>query len=166
LFQSTSLKATSEAVFLINATFFEVIAANPSIKKIEGLQITPTYQTITTKHLQAAKASGGDPMDLDPKNGNIVGKYETYYCQKLANMWQVYLVATSWQNPADDAAVDAFHKKLFTAIETKAKKQGLYYAFKYLNDSPTFVKVFDEYGGGKSLPKLRAIAKAYGRFYP
>lgn len=76
----------------------------------------------------------------------------------------VYLVATSWQNPSDDAAVKVFHQKLFEAIESKAKKQGRYYAFKYLNDSPTSVRVFEEYGGGKSLPKLQSIAKAYGMF--
>jgi len=61
---------------MINATFFEVIAANPSIKSIEGLQVTPTYQTITVNHLKVAKASGGDPMDLDPKNGNIIGEFK------------------------------------------------------------------------------------------
>lgn len=45
----------------------------PELKKVAGLQLGSTQQTITKAWLQAARASGGDAIDLDPANGNLVG---------------------------------------------------------------------------------------------
>ena len=77
VFRGTSLKATPEAVYLTNTTFFEVVDSMPELKSAEGLLITPTHQTITTAQLSAARAAGGDPMDLDPKDGNFISMYGT-----------------------------------------------------------------------------------------
>lgn len=46
----------------------------PALKKVPGLLVASTQQTITKAWLTAARASGGDAIDLDPANGNFVGK--------------------------------------------------------------------------------------------
>ena len=74
LFSATSLKATPEAVYLTNQTFFETMASMPELKNIPGLSLVSTQQTITKAWLEAARASGGDAIDLDPANGNFIGK--------------------------------------------------------------------------------------------
>ena len=45
----------------------------PALKNVSGLSIGSTQQTITKAWLTAARASGGDAIDLDPNNGNFVG---------------------------------------------------------------------------------------------
>lgn len=69
---------------------------------------------------------------------------------------------STWKDQADDAIINEFNDKFFNAINEQAKASGLQYDFTYLNDSPEKVRPFDAYGGGASLPKLKAIAKKYG----
>ncbi|KAI9739477.1 MAG: hypothetical protein M1818_005165 [Claussenomyces sp. TS43310] len=145
MFRTTALKAAPESVFLTNKTFFDTVASMPALKNVRGIKLSATHQTITKSWLTAAQAAGGDPMDLDPKNGNFIS----------------YLMASAWEDQVDDAIIHEFNDKCFEAIEAQAKSKGLYYGFEYLNDSPESERVFDLYGGGESLSKMRAIAKAY-----
>lgn len=46
----------------------------PALKQVPGLLLGSTQQTITKAWLTAARASGGDAIDLDPANGNFVSK--------------------------------------------------------------------------------------------
>ena len=73
LFVATSLKATTHAVYLTNEIFNATYASMPALKKVSGLLIASTQQTITEAWLRAAQASGGDAIDLDPANGNFIG---------------------------------------------------------------------------------------------
>ena len=73
LFASTSLKATADAVYLTNKTFTDTTASMPELKNVLGLAVASTQQTITKAWLQAARASGGDAIDLDPKDGSLIG---------------------------------------------------------------------------------------------
>lgn len=76
LFAATSLASSAEAVYLINQTFFDVIAANPHIKNTTDLSVTNTYQLFTPGMIRAAKASGGDPIGLyDPLGNGVLGKH-------------------------------------------------------------------------------------------
>lgn len=59
---------------MTNQTFFETVASMPALKQVPGLLVASTQQTITKAWLEAAKASGGDAIDLDPEDGNFVGK--------------------------------------------------------------------------------------------
>jgi hypothetical protein len=68
------LKSTPEAVYLTNKTFFETVASMPALKKVEGLSVAATQQTVTKSWLEAARASGGDSLDLDPSKGGFIGK--------------------------------------------------------------------------------------------
>jgi hypothetical protein len=71
-FYTTTLKATPNSVYLVNSTFID--AAFSELTDIPGILTSVTYQTITRDWLFAAKASGGDSMNLDPENGAIIGK--------------------------------------------------------------------------------------------
>lgn len=53
-----------------NITLFDAVAATPALRSIRGLQITNTYQTFTRGMIEAAKAAGGDAIDLSDPNGN------------------------------------------------------------------------------------------------
>ena len=57
-----------------------------------------------------------------------------------------------------------FSQRVAEAINTKAKAAGLSYPFIYLNDAAIEQDVFSYYGGGRSLPRMRSIAKSYGGF--
>jgi hypothetical protein len=76
LFSPTALASSAEAVYLVNQTFFDVIAANLQIKNTVDLSVTNTYQLLTPGMIKAAKASGGDPIGLyDPLGNGVLGKH-------------------------------------------------------------------------------------------
>ena len=54
-----------------------------------------------------------------------------------------------------------FIKETVATIEKKAKAADVYYPFVYLNDAVAEETVFEHYGGGKSLPKMKEISKRY-----
>lgn len=73
------------------------------------------------------------------------------------------LFSSDYTSPADDPYVSKFLADLTAVVEAKAKAANLYYPFKFLNDAGGEQKPIVLYGKGKSLPKLRAIAKIYDR---
>lgn len=66
------MKATPEAVYLANNTFFDT--AIKEVSDLPDLLTSITFQTITEDWLDAARASGGDAIDLDPAEGSFLGK--------------------------------------------------------------------------------------------
>jgi hypothetical protein len=66
------VKATPEAVYLTNTTFIQ--AAMEQVSDLSDLLTSITYQTITEDWVKAARASGGDAIDLDPTDGAFLGK--------------------------------------------------------------------------------------------
>ena len=79
-----------------------------------------------------------------------------------AKNFTAYLINVSWDDASDDVVVNEFASQAITNIENAAKASNLYYPFQYLNDASGSEEIFNLYGGGKSLPKLQAIAKRYG----
>ncbi|KAK3687935.1 hypothetical protein B0T22DRAFT_439508 [Podospora appendiculata] len=144
LFWSSGLQPDRESVFLANKTFFEEIAKTPQLKTVRGLTLTATPQMLSKAWLNAARASGGDPMDLEPGNGIIV-----------------FLIGSSWEDAADDAIVNEFSKRCAAAIEKKSKAKGLDYPFIYINDAGPSQKPFELYGKGKSIKKMKTIRDRY-----
>ena len=138
----------------------------PALKNVPGLLLASTQQTITKSWLTAARAADGDAIDLDPANGNFVGKLNRAYghLQHECSQPTAYLINAKWDNPSDDRVVNEFAKKCIANLDAAAKSAGLYYPFVYLNDATGSEDVFKHYGGGKSLPRMRAIAKSYGMF--
>lgn len=71
-------------------------------------------------------------------------------------------ISSFWNNAADDHAVFDFHIRATAAITTAAKAKGLNYDFLYINDANPIQEPFKYYGKGRSLPKMRLVAKKYG----
>ncbi|KAI1267665.1 hypothetical protein F5Y18DRAFT_308021 [Xylariaceae sp. FL1019] len=148
LFSSTALASSAEAVYLINQTFFDAIAANPHIRDTADLSITNTYQLFTPGMIKAAKALGGDPIGLYDPLGNGV----------LA-----VLYGGNWADAKDDETIYQFFQDMIDELDDRAKKAGLYYDFVYLNDAaPTQTRdIFQKFSNGTALPKLRNVAERY-----
>ena len=79
-----------------------------------------------------------------------------------AKNFTAYLVNASWDNASDDVVVNESASQAIINIENAAKASNLYYPFQYLNEASGSEEIFSLYGGGKSMPKLQAIAKRYG----
>ena len=71
-------------------------------------------------------------------------------------------ISSFWSNAADDEAVFDFHIRATAAITTAAEAKGLNYDFLYVNDANPVQDPFQYYGNGRSLPRMRNIAKKYG----
>ena len=145
----TSVKSNPQSIKLLNDTLVSM-ALSGELSHVPGLSLGMSIQPVTTAWLTAAKKSGGDAIDLDPANGPFLSA----------------LIYSQWDNVADDEMVVNFSKKTTAAIDTKSKAAGLFYPFIYLNDAGGtggYENVFQYYGGGKSLPKMRKIAQKYGR---
>lgn len=65
------------------------------------------------------------------------------------------LVTAAWDNSTDDATVNNFATTFLSRLDAATKKQGLYIPFTFLNDGHTGQQVFQQYGNGKSLQKLK-----------
>ena len=79
---------------------------------------------------------------------------------------QVYLgvgISSFWRNAVDDEAVSDFHMRATAAITRAAQAKGLSYDFLYINDADPIQKPFNYYGKGRSLWKMRRVAKKYGK---
>jgi hypothetical protein len=123
-------------------------------------------QPITTSWLQAARDAGGDAIDLDPADGPFLSKstcpsLHLRRCE-LTNT-PATLITIQWSSPADDAAVQKIASDFISRLDKASKAAGLYYPFRYMNDATHGQEIFNLYGGGSSLPKLRKIQKKYDR---
>ena len=76
LFMSTGAKVSLQTVSLLNKTFIEAINNIPALKSIDGYSLNLAIQPITTDWLAAARAAGGDAIDLDPADGTFVGSLQ------------------------------------------------------------------------------------------
>ncbi|TGJ88404.1 hypothetical protein E0Z10_g329 [Xylaria hypoxylon] len=143
-FFATGLKPGPKSVKLANVTFFELIDEMPELKKVKGLVLTTTPQMLTRAWLQAARDSGGDPMDIEPHDGIILN-----------------LVGSAWENESDDELVYEFSRRLIAAIDERSKAEGLYAPFIYINDAGPGQEPFKLYGNGKSILKMKKIRDRY-----
>ncbi len=73
-FHCTSFKASAETVRLINETVTPDAIQN--LASVTGSMVALSIQPISTAWLEAARAAGGDAIDLDPGNGNVIGKLQ------------------------------------------------------------------------------------------
>lgn len=68
---------------------------------------------------------------------------------------------TIWQNPEDQPFIYSFVGGVVAEIERRAKAADVYYPFVYMNDAVGGQKVYEYYGSGKSLPRMKQISIAY-----
>ncbi|KAI1744492.1 hypothetical protein F4680DRAFT_468438 [Xylaria scruposa] len=143
LFWSISFKGDPRAIRIANETLVDL--ADAALSGIPNATVAFTYQPVSKAWLQASKASGNNVLDLDPKDGAFVAG----------------LLACTWQDKADDAAIHAFARNFSSAVENKTRALELFHPFAYLNDAAPEQKPFETYGQGKSLPRLRRIRDKY-----
>ena len=67
----TSIKFSKETMPIVIDTMVDV--AKELIPQFDGF-VGVAEEPITVKHLAAAKANGGDPMNLDPKDGGFLSE--------------------------------------------------------------------------------------------
>ena len=84
-------------------------------------------------------------MDLDPKRGSF----------------HVVLCYAFWFEESLDTRMEKYLQTLIQNLDTGSKQAGHYYPFVFLNNAGDTQNPFASYGYGKSLPKLKAIAKKY-----
>ncbi|KAL4922537.1 cytochrome P450 [Aspergillus aurantiobrunneus] len=142
-FWTTAVKATPEAVYLANTTFIE--AATEQVSDLPDLLTSITYQTITEDWLDAARASGGDAIDLDPADGAFL----------------VLLISNTWTDAGHDDRVTTFSENVIAEIDSRARAAGVHYPFVNLNDAGPGQAPFETYGNGRSLRRLQRIRRRY-----
>ncbi|KAI9794986.1 MAG: hypothetical protein M1816_000006 [Peltula sp. TS41687] len=145
LYWSTSVKATAEAIEILNTTFTQAVLENARLKKMNGTSMFMCMQAITTNWQQAARDLGGDAIDLDPANGTFLA----------------IVFPTIWPDEEDQDFIYSFVDDVVVEIERKAKAADVYYPFVYMNDAVRGQRVYEHYGSGKSLPKMKRISMAY-----
>ena len=79
----------------------------------------------------------------------------------LADRFLAFNFYTQWANATDDDKVARFADDILRKLDQRSKAADLYYPFTYLNDASTGETVFQYYGGGKSLPRMREIRRRY-----
>ncbi|KAF2796778.1 FAD-binding domain-containing protein [Melanomma pulvis-pyrius CBS 109.77] len=138
----TSIKFSNETMPIVIDTMVDV--AKELIPQFNGF-VGTAEEPITADHLAAARANGGDPMDLDPANGGVF--FALYYA--------------AYTDPADDDKAENYLQTLISRVESTTKAKGLYYPYYFFNNLGIKQEPFKFYGGGKSLPKLKIISKKY-----
>ena len=73
LFWSTSVKATPEAVRILNETFTQAVLGSSHLASLNGINTDLCMQPISAGWQEAARDLGGDAIDLDPANGTFLG---------------------------------------------------------------------------------------------
>lgn len=161
-FHCTGLKASAEAVRIVNETVTN--AALAELKTVQGCSVSMSLQPISRKWLKAAQDAGGDAISLDPADGSLIGKSTSFsvvlWLSILTQRSELNLVL-QWANAADDDLVASWSEKTLAAVDEKSKASGIYYPFCYLNDAATGEEVFNYYGKGSSLPKMKTIRRQY-----
>ena len=114
------------------------------IKGVLGLRYSLSYQPVPSIITSFAAKSGGNPLGLDPSDGNNI----------------LVLITISWLLPGDDAAVRAQAQSLFRQGNALAQGMGLLNDWKYLNYAAEWQDPIAGYGAANKA-KLQAASKKY-----
>lgn len=66
---ATATRASPDSVRLANQTFFALMKEMPELHRVQNLTLRLSPQHISKSFLEAARASGGDAMDVQPGIG-------------------------------------------------------------------------------------------------
>ena len=70
------------------------------------------------------------------------------------------ILSATWNDPGDDARIQAASDALLGGIERGAKAQGTFVGYKDLNHAGAYQKPIDGYGAA-SKARLQAVSKKY-----
>lgn len=142
-FHCKSFKASAGTVKMINTTVTQDSIQN--LSKVPGIFVALSIQPLGKSWLAAAKKAGGDAIDLEPSNGNLL----------------ILNLVVQWSNAADDVKIANWAESILVKLEKQATALGVNFPFIYINDAQKGAQPFIYYGGGKSLARLREIRKKY-----
>lgn len=114
------------------------------LRGISNLAWSLSYQPKPTIITAKAAANGGNSLGLDVSDGNL---------------FNVLLTAT-WDNAADDAAVNKQGQLLFSRAEAKAKELGVSNPYLYLNYAAPWQDPISSYGAAAK-SSLQAASRKY-----
>lgn len=66
-----------------------------------------------------------------------------------------------WSSASDDSLITQFGQQALLKLQSRAEERNLTYPFVYLNDAGAGQDPFALYGGGRSLPRMRAVRQTY-----
>ncbi|KAI4213892.1 MAG: hypothetical protein LQ351_003587 [Letrouitia transgressa] len=141
-FYNTAILSSEDTMDIIYNT---TTSLADQMLKNTNCSVGSAIQPVTVDHLKAAKAAGGDALDLDPARGAFV----------------IALIFVNWHNAADDTLIKTYTDRVLASIERQTKAKGLYYPWLFLNDAGVTQDPISTYGYGKSLPRLKAVSRKY-----
>ncbi|KAJ4289874.1 hypothetical protein N0V90_011207 [Kalmusia sp. IMI 367209] len=142
-FHCASFKASAQTVKMIHETVTKDAIKN--LAKVPGVFVALSIQPLGKSWLKAAQKAGGDAIDIDPSNGNLI----------------VLNLVIQWADAADDAKIADWANSILTKLGKQAATLGLNFPFVYINDAQAGAQPFQYYGGGKSLSKLLQTRRKY-----
>lgn len=161
-FYNTAILSSEDTMDIIYNT---TTSLADQMLKNTNCSVGSAIQPVTVDHLKAAKAAGGDALDLDPARGAFVSMFgfTRYPFQELAQLknLSVALIFVNWHNAADDTLIKTYTDRVLASIERQTKAKGLYYPWLFLNDAGVTQDPISTYGYGKSLPRLKAVSRKY-----
>ncbi|KAL9034720.1 MAG: hypothetical protein Q9214_006915 [Letrouitia sp. 1 TL-2023] len=136
-FYSTAIRSGEDTMNIIYNTTTSLV---DQVLKKTNCSVGSAIQPVTVNHLKAARAAGGDALDLDPARGPFV----------------IILIFISWTSAKDDALIKSYTDKVLESINKQAKARNLDYPFRFLNDAGVTQDPISTYGYGASLVRMKA----------
>lgn len=119
-------------------------SAVQALEAVEGLAYSFTFQPIPTLITSVAKNRGGNSLGLDPEDGNLMN----------------VLLTASWDNEADDAAIEKQTKIVFAQAKAEAQTMGLFNQYEYLNYAAEWQDPIAGYGEDVKM-QLQRVSRKY-----
>jgi hypothetical protein len=140
IYYVVSVKASYEISKRSVDIFYDAIS---EVSAVDGILPALVWQHITDGSLKASKRNGGNAMGFD-SNGSPI---------------QVIQISCSWNNAADDDAVNRVMSNIMRDIKKASVELGVQNDWVYMNYAAKFQDVIASYGASKK--KLKTIAKKY-----
>lgn len=119
----------NDPFFLIDFINLWKKSATP-ILKVPGLIWSTLSQHLLPIVIEKTPGLGGNSLGLNAADGPQI----------------ITLIAATWDNPADDEAVESAAKSLLKQVEHEAKKRGVHHPFIYMNYAYAGQAVIEGYG--------------------
>lgn len=126
------------------SNIFDIANRTVQALSVPNLAYSLSFQPMPTAITSKAASLGGNSLGLSAADGNLFN----------------LLLTVSWDDIADDAAIEQHAKNLFQQSEDEAKKLGLFNKYLYLNYAASWQDPFSGYGAAVKA-KLQAVSKKY-----
>ncbi|KAH1484772.1 hypothetical protein KXX26_000586 [Aspergillus fumigatus] len=125
----------------VTGYFYSVL---PQVLSIQGINPALVNQGITIPMLKNMTRNGGNALGLDASQGPF----------------HLLMMSIWWENADDDDKVLAWAKDFWETVTAKAKKDGVFHDYVYMNYASQYQDVIAGYGAANKA-KLQSIAARY-----